>query len=163
MYSRRQAVNHLLSLILVLPITACDAQNSQKQGRKMKDSVVMNVVMFNYTDRSLFEVLLNGHIDHGSPPFGGGGGVNVGVTISLGPQTLTWRLGGPKGTPRNGETVTAKNQITLTREQIPATARYMAIHIYPDETAELTFAEGLPDTTLRGQKIYDEEERKNAK
>ena len=80
----------------------------------------------------------------------------TGVVIPLGPQTLTWRLGGPRGTPRNGETVTAKNALTLAAAQIPADANYLGVHVYPDETAEFSFSKYPPNPSARGEEIYKE-------
>lgn len=119
----------------------------------MKKDIVMNVVVFNYTNRPIFEVLLDHKIDGGAAEYDGGRAIVTGVTIPLGPQTLTWRDAG------SGKTFKVKNSLNLTQEQIPPDAGYLAIHIYSDETAELTFAKYLPDPTPRGQKILDEAEK----
>ena len=118
----------------------------------MNKRVVLDLVTYNYLDRPIFDVYLN-KVDIGGGNAYGGSGIITGVAIPLGPQVLTWRLDGPKGTPRNGETVTLKNALVLTAEQIPVDARYIGVHIYPDETAEVTFSEYFPDTTPRGDEL----------
>ena len=55
--------------------------------------------------------------------------------------------------PRNGEIMTARNQLIISPEQMPAGTRYLGIHVYPDDTVEFTFAVGLPERTARGEKI----------
>jgi hypothetical protein len=152
--TRRQILCGLASLSLLYPLVACGKGNVT-----MAKEIEMDVVVFNYTNRPIYEVLLNHKVDGGGAAYDGGRGIVVGVTVPLGPQNLTWRLGGPRGMARNGETVKAKNSLVLTPEQIPTDAHYMAIHIYQDETAELTFARYLPDPTSRGQKILDEAEK----
>lgn len=153
--SRRKILGNLVALSLFYPLAACG-----KGNLFMEKEVFMDVVVFNYTSRPIFEVLLNHRIDGGGPAYGGGrNAIVVGVPIPLGPQTLTWRLGGPRGMAHNGETVTVKNSLTLTREQIPSDAAYLAIHIYPDSTAELTFDHYLPSPTPRGQQILNEAEK----
>jgi hypothetical protein len=115
----------------------------------------MNVVVFNYLNRPIFEVMLNHRIDGVAPPIGGGKSIVAGASIPLGVQVLTWRLGGPEGAPRNGETIIAKNPLALSADEIPNESAYLAIHVYPDATAELTFSKYLPDPTARGQEIID--------
>jgi hypothetical protein len=152
--TRRKILCSLAGLSLLYPLVACG-----KGNLSMAKEIVMDVVVFNYTNRPIYEVLLNHKVDGGGAAYDGGRGIVVGVTVPIGPQNLTWRLGGPRGMARNGETVKAKNSLVLAPEQIPSDARYMAIHIYQDETAELTFARYLPDPTPRGQKILDEAEK----
>ena len=60
---------------------------------------------------------------------------------------------------RNGDTVTAKNKLVIDRERIPSDARYVGVHIYPDDTAELSFANGLPKATDRGRQLWEEGSR----
>jgi len=158
MTMRRTTLFRLLALGLLYPLSACKS-DSKAKGFFMKKEIVLNVVVFNYTDRPIFEVLLNKRLDGGAAAYDGGRAIAVGVAIPFGPQTLTWRLGGPRNMERNGETVTAKNPLNLTPDLIPADTRYLAVHVYADETAELTFAEYLPDPTSRGAKILLEAER----
>lgn len=122
----------------------------------MKKEIVLDVVMFNYWDRPIFDVILNGGDIGVAGAYGGGRGVMTDVTIPLGSQTLTWRLDGPRGMARNGETVTVKNLLTLSPETIQSNANYLAVHIYPDSTAELMTSENLPQPSIRGEQIYKE-------
>lgn len=75
--------------------------------------------------------------------------------ISLGLQVVTWRLGGANGAPRNGELVTAKNCPSL--GEIPKNIKWLALHIYGDETVEIKLSEGTADElqTERGRKIIE--------
>jgi len=155
----RRSTTRLLILSLLYPMAACEAAGN-RQGLFMKNEIVLDVVIYSYLARPIFDIYLN-NIDLGVTNSYGGTGIITGVTIPLGPQTLTWRLGGPRNMEGNGETVTAKNSLTLTTNKIPPGTHYLGVHIYPDETAELTFAQHMPDTTPRGDKILGE--RNNGK
>ena len=147
----RRTLATLLAAAVLAPLTACNAQ-SKSEGLFMKKSVVLDLVMYSYWDRPISDVYLN-RVDIGLANSYGGSGIITSVVIPLGPQTLTWRLGGPRGTPRNGETVGIKNSLVLNADQIPANARYIGVHIYPDSTAEFTFSKYMPDTTPRGDEL----------
>ncbi|WP_426338047.1 hypothetical protein ACN9MZ_16405 [Pseudoduganella sp. S-14] len=62
----------------------------------------------------------------------------------------------PDGTPRNGETATVKNVLTMNKDLVPAESRYLGVHIYPDDSAELTFSKYIPERTSRGESILAE-------
>ena len=123
----------------------------------MNKTIALSYTTRNYTSRDIFEVSLNKRTSDGAPPYNSGTSSSVGVTFDLGgPQTLTWTLGGPRGTARNGEVVAAKNSLYIREEDMPKGVCYLCIHIYPDETAELTFTVHLPPPTPRGAAILKE-------
>jgi hypothetical protein len=135
--SRRAFVTALGSLFF---INACEA-------KPMK--VVLNVVVFSYWDRPIFEVNIDGEVDEASGAYPNTGkGVTGGVELTLGPKKVTWRLDGPEGLPRNGETVVNKNRLELIN--ILPGAQYLGIHIYPDETVELSTSVGRPGPSVKG-------------
>lgn len=138
---------HLLVLGLLAPLAACS-----RESREPMQEVVLNVVLYSYLDRVITDIIFNG-TDLGVANKYGGTGTVTGVRIPLGMQTLKWTLGGPKGTPRNGEQVQMKNKLVLSAAQIPQGTRYVGLHLYPDGTAEVTFAEYIPDRTVRGEEI----------
>jgi hypothetical protein len=148
--TRRKILCGLAGLSLLYPLVACGKGNVF-----MRKEITLNVVLYSYLNRPIFDVLLNDG-DIGVANAYGGGGVMTGVTIPFGPQTLSWRLDGPKGTPRNGETVAVKNSLILTKDQTPPQAEYLGVHIYPDSTAELFLSQYIPEISPRGQKILDE-------
>jgi len=153
--TRRKILGNMLALGLFVPLFAC-GEGSQKGSLFMKKEIVLDVVLFSYIDRPIFDVLLN-HSDIGlANAYGGGRAVMTDVKIPLGAQALTWRLGGPRGMARNGDTVTVKNPLNLTSDQIPSDARYLGVYIYPDDTAELTISPHFPEPTPKGEKIYKE-------
>ncbi len=90
-------------------------------------SVTFDVALFSYIDRPIFDVFANGRWVGDAAAYGGGQGLITGMSFPLGRQVVTWRLGGPEGMPRNGETVTAKNQPSLNEPQ--PQWRYLGIHI----------------------------------
>ena len=136
--SRRTVCTAALGLLL---LSACEAKPM---------TVTLDVVLFSYLDRPIFDVFMNGDVGHGSGVYPQtGGGTISGVQLKLGQQKVTWRLGGPEGMPRNGETVAAKNMPEL--KDVPRNARYLAIHIYPDDTVELVPAEYYPHISSRGE------------
>lgn len=111
--------------------------------------VVLNVVLFSYLDRPIFDVFIDGKAGESSGVYPEtGGGTIVGVRLALGPKTVTWRLDGPQGMARNGDTVSSKNALQL--NAVVAGARYLAIHIYPDDTVELTSSVHFPQPSARG-------------
>lgn len=124
-----------------LLVNACEAKSMK---------VVLNVVLFSYLDRPIFEVEIDGKADENSGVYPNtGGGTTVGVEFTLGPKKVSWKLDGPKGAPRTGETVRNKNKLEL-NEVVPG-ARYLAVHIYPDETVELLTSVARPYFSARGQ------------
>lgn len=108
--------------------------------------------MYSYLDRPVHDIIFNG-TDLGVMNSYGGTGTISGVRIPFAVQTLIWELGGPEGMERNGEDVRVKNEIIISSEKIPAGTRYIGLHLYPDDTAEITFAEFIPDRSARGRKI----------
>lgn len=137
----------MLGLGMLAPMIACGS------GRKnVKNEVFLNVVAHSYIDRPIIDIHFNGEDLGVSSPFGGTGTI-TGVRVPFGVQKLTWRLDGPKGTPRNGETVTAKNQLIVREQDITPDTRYIGLHLYQDETAEITFAQYIPELSARGEEI----------
>ena len=121
-------------------INACEAKSMK---------VILNVVLFSYLDRPIFAVKIDGKVGETSDSYPNTGkGVIAGVEFTLGEKIVTWKLDGPKGAPRIGEIVTNKNHLEL-NEIVPG-ARYLGVHIYPDDTVELTTSVGRPDFTARG-------------
>ena len=144
---RRSAMS-LIGLGLMMPLAACG------QGKKkMQRETALNVEVFSYVDRVITDISFNG-TGLGVMNRYGGTGTITDVYIPFGNQILKWKLDGPEGTPRNGERVTPKNQLVISPEQIPPGTRYLGIHVYPDDTVEFTFAEGMPERTARGKKIF---------
>lgn len=145
-----------------IPLTGCQAGTAGNESNEyfgsssMTREVTLNVVLYSYLERPIFDVYLNGKWVGDASAYGGGGGIISGVPVTLGPQALTWRLDGPKGTPRNGEVVSAKRALSLSPDQIPPDARYLGVHIYPDETAELNLSRYIPEATARGREIRAE-------
>jgi hypothetical protein len=139
--SRRHVIR-VIALGLAIPLVACD--------RTVRKYIVLDVVMYSNVDRVITDIIFN-DTDLGVMNRFGSTGTIVGVGIPFGIQTLQWTLGGPKGTPRNGEVVTINKQLTISRQQIPEGTRYLGLHLYPDDTAEVTFDKFLPQRTQRGK------------
>lgn len=143
---RRDALS-LIGLGLMMPLLACG------QGERiMKNEIVLALVMYSYLDRPIYDIIFDGTAIGVANAYGGTGIITA-VRIPFGIQTLKWNLDGPEGAARNGELVEMKNQLVISPEQIPPETRYIAIHLYPDFTAEVTFAEFIPERTPRGEKI----------
>ena len=122
--------------------------------------VVLDLVVFSYLDRPIFEVNVDGRGDESSGAYPRTGkSTTTGVEFTLGPKKVTWRLGGPKGMPRNGDTVQNKNSLEL--KQILPGAQFLAVHIYPDDTVELLTTIHFPHASPRGEKeIANMDERR---
>ncbi|CAM3184024.1 hypothetical protein [Janthinobacterium lividum] len=142
--SGRRLALGLMACGLLLPLAAC--------GQAVKKEIWLNVEMVSYVDRPIFDIIFNG-TDLGVMDEYGSTGTITEVRIPFGIQALKWTLDGPKDSPRNGEVVTIKNQLVISAEQIPLGTRYFGLHLYPDDTAEITFADFIPERTARGEKI----------
>ena len=113
-------------------------------------TVNLDVVLFSYLDRPIFDVYLNRtDIGVAGPWPYSGRGTMTGVQVPLGPQKISWRLDGPKGTPGNGETVISKNLPSL--KDVPRRSVFLGVHIYADDTVELIPSEHFPDVSVRGR------------
>lgn len=131
-------------------ISACEAKPVKTR---------INISFFSYVNRPIFDVYMNG-TDFGMAPaqgFYGSNSVMVAQVITLGPQKVTWRRGD------TGETITAKNTPEI--KEIPPGVKWLALHVYDDDTVEIAFSKGSPDelSTARGKKIIEAAERKNGK
>lgn len=112
-------------------------------------TVTLDVVTFNYLNRPIYDVFIDGKAGDSSTAYPATGGSTItGVRLALGPKVVTWKLDGKRGTPRNGETVSAKNAPQLT--EVPGDAVFLAVHIYPDETVELIPSRHYPRKTEKG-------------
>lgn len=147
---RRGFFGKALSLLL---ISACESRPVV---------VYLDVSLFNYTDRRVYEVRINGTNLMSAAPHGfyGENSVLMMQPFSLGPQRVSWRLDGPKGTPRNGELVIARNVPLLSA--LPEKAKWLGLHIYPDDTVEIKVSEGQSRDlqTERGRRIIEDQEAK---
>jgi hypothetical protein len=107
---------------------------------------VFEVVLFSYLDRPIFDVRVNGFDIGGSSEYPiTGGGSMVGVSFKLGPQKISWRY------TDTGVTVIAKNSPVLDKGR--PEDEYLAVHVLPDDTAELTLSPAYPDFLPRGVEL----------
>lgn len=121
--------------------------------------VTLDLVLFNYLNRPIFDVSIDGKDSGVSSPYPKtGGGTISGVTLELGPKIVHWRLDGPEGMPRNGDRVNATNAPTLS--SVPDGACFLAVHIYPDYTVELIPTVHYPQETDKGQEMQREYRRR---
>lgn len=151
--SGRRGIIKLLGLALTTPLAAC--------GQTARKEIWLNVVMNSYVDRVHTNIFFNNTTLGVTSKFGTTGTI-AGVRIPFGVQTLEWTLGGPKGTPRNGELVKIKNHLEISPEDVPSGTRYLGLHLYPDDTAEITFSPAIPDLTDRGEKILAARKKQGA-
>jgi len=152
---------HGISLLMatVASLVACQPSTSTPlAGQTMKSEkqqvVYFDVSAMSYYERPIFEIRLNGK-EVGA----GGGSLMAGVAVPLGPQKLTWRLGGPEGMPGNGDIVTATNHVVLERPDAKLT--YLGVHIYPDKTVELVPSPFWPERTEKGEAMLQKQEKQS--
>lgn len=139
--TRRQVLQ--ASCLLMLPtLSACG-----KSG-----GTVLDVVLYSFIPRPIFDIFLSGHPLGVASPYGGTS-IVTSVWLPYGAQKLTWRLDGPEGTEGNGDTVSLKNSIVIQPQQIPKDSIYMGIYLYPDNTAEVVFSKHIPGNSKRGESI----------
>lgn len=144
--TRRNAIR-AFGLLLLNPLSACG-----KAGKAMEAETNIAVVMYSYLDRSIFDIFFN-RTDLGAAGPCGSTGIVTGVRLPFGAQSLSWRLDGPEGMARNGDTVKLKNGLIVTANDISAGVNYLGLHLYPDETAEITFSASFPERTHRETKV----------
>lgn len=109
----------------------------------------MGTTSFNYDPRyTSYMVKLNDSRIGG----GFGSGTNV-APIKVGSQIVTWK------DTKTGEVHKSKNQVIISKEQLKG-KKYLAAHLYPDDTVEITTSNKLPDPTKKGMK-WREQIRKN--
>jgi hypothetical protein len=147
---KRRLIVKMLGLTLLPPLMAC-----QKSGKPLNTEIDIDVVVYSFLDRPILDIYLNQE-DLGVASKYGSTSIVTGVTVPMGEQKLSWRLDGPRGALRNGETVSMKNKVVLVRHEIPDHSNYMGIYIYPDETVEFVYNRNMPGNTKRGQAIFDE-------
>ena len=87
-----------------------------------------------------YMVKLNGHEIGG----GFGGGMNT-SPVKIGPQEITWEES------NSYKLHQAKNQVTLTKGDLNG-MKYLAVHLYPDDTVEITTSNNWPNPTKKGIK-----------
>lgn len=122
-------------------------------------TVTLNVVLFSYLSRPIFDVYL-GSVDIGAAGKypSSGRAIMAGVELAMGAHVVSWRLDG-RGYADSGTTVEAANQVAI--ENVPSDARYVGVHIYPDNAVELTYSRYIPHLSKRGEAFDLEWRRTN--
>ncbi|ENX23731.1 hypothetical protein F892_00333 [Acinetobacter vivianii] len=112
----------------------------------------MATTSFSYDLRySPYMFKLNGH------EIGGGFGKATMVSpIKVGPQTVAWK------DSNTGKLYQSTNQLIIHKEQLKG-KKYLALHIYPDDTVEVTTSNDLPDPTEKGLAWMEKQEREGVK
>jgi len=114
----------------------------------------MGITSFNYSlDYTSYMVKLNGH-EIGA---GFGGGMST-EPVKIGPQVITWEESASDKIHK------AKNQVIITKAQLKG-KKYLAVHLYPDDTVEITTSNNWPDPTEKGLKWQEKmrNDKKRAK
>lgn len=112
-------------------------------------SVTLDLVLFSYLRRPIFDVFIDGKGGDSSGVFPETGGSTIsGLLLEPGPKHITWRLDGENGMVDNGKTIVAENAVIL--HDIKPSSRYLALHIYPDNTVELLTSQYYPGPSQRG-------------
>ncbi|AZC06507.1 MULTISPECIES: hypothetical protein [Acinetobacter] len=105
----------------------------------------MGTTSFNYDPSyNSYMVKMNG-----SEIGGGFGNATLTSSIKVGEQVITWK------NASTGEKHTAKNQVTITKEQLKG-KKYLAVHLYPDDTVEITISNNWPMPTEKGLSLLDQ-------
>ena len=74
---------------------------------------------------------------------GGYGSATMRSAFILGPQNITW---GEDNSKRKHK---ATNSVNLSKEDLKH-KKYLAVHLYPDDSVEITTSNDLPDPTQKG-------------
>ena len=79
---------------------------------------------------------------------GGGGGMNTSA-VKLGPQEIKWEES------NSDKFHQVKNQVTLTKDDLKG-MKYLAVHIYPDDTVEISTSNAWPSPKEKGLKWLEQ-------
>ena len=122
----------LLPVSLTLGLAGC-------MGIGPNKTYVLTTTSFNYDPSyRTYMVKMNGE------EMGGGfGGATKGSAVILGPQNIAW---GEDNSKRKHQAI---NAVNLTKEDLK-NKRYLAVHLYPDDSVEITTSNDLPDPTQKG-------------
>lgn len=128
------------------------------QGASAQESMhrPIDVVLFNYHNEQIFDVTVGG-VRVGSAgrfPYSGRR-TKVGAHLNDGAQQVTWRI--PATDSSEARNVTARNAPVLTGRT--RDSRFMAVHVYPDDSVDIKFSDAFPVYTARGQAISDQYDR----
>ena len=69
--------------------------------------------------------------------------------VKLGPQDIKWEES------NSDKLHQAKNQITLTKDDLKG-MKYLAVHLYPDDTVEISTSNAWPIPNEKGLKWQDQ-------
>ena len=86
---------------------------------------------------------------------GFGGAISTGV-IKVGPQVITW------GESNSKKKHKATNEVIIHRDQLKG-KNYIAFHLYPDDTVEVTTSNDWPEPTKKGLTWLERLEKKQEK
>ncbi|MCH7335470.1 hypothetical protein [Acinetobacter sp. NIPH 2699] len=124
----------LIALLITVPVSLAGCV-----GIGPNATYYMGATSFHYDlSYNAYMVELNGKEIGG----GFGGGTNV-APIKVGQQIITWK------DSHTGELHTAKNVVVITKGQLKG-KKYLAAHLYPDDSVEITTSNNLPDPTEKG-------------
>ena len=68
--------------------------------------------------------------------------------VKVGTQIVTWR------DAKIGQVHNTINEVSLTKEDIKG-MKYLAVHLYPDDSIEITTSNNWPNPTVKGNAWYD--------
>ncbi|MDM1271155.1 hypothetical protein [Acinetobacter indicus] len=129
----------MLPVGLALGLVGCSSGSSK--------TYILTTTSFGYDPRYRpYIVQVNGE------EVGGGfGAATKRSAIITGPQYVTW------GQTNIRKQHVAKNVPYLTKEDLKGKS-YLAVHLYPDDTVEITLTEGrnMPDATKKGLEVRSE-------
>ena len=122
----------LLPVSLTLGLAGC-------MGIGLNKTYVLTTTSFSYDPGYLsYMVMMNGE------EMGGGfGRATKRSGVILGRQNITWGEGNSK---RKHQAI---NVVNLSKEDL-RNKRYLAVHLYPDDSVEITTSNDLPDPTQKG-------------
>jgi hypothetical protein len=128
----------LLPMSLTLGLAGCMGIGSHK-------TYVLTTTSFSYDPSyRTYEVKVNGE------EIGGAFGVGTKRSaVILGPQLITW------GEDNSDREHKATNSVNLSKEDLKH-KKYLAVHLYPDDSVEITTSNDLPDPTQKGLDWQDQ-------
>lgn len=114
------------------------------------NTVTLNIVVFNYTESSLFDLqigdsFVQGHYRKKT----GGGGVVGGVPVPIGETTVSWRYDTYPSDPRPRSQFARKVNAVVPKPE--KGDRFLGVHIYPDDVVEFSLSKDIPGKKKQGE------------
>ena len=163
-FIRRACLGLLTCLVIIMPLTACNAQSDTSPPAPEKkpadgSRVGLTMVAYNYTDRYIDTYSVNGNGGGNvfvSGPGGGGGGITCCVSYRVGLKKIEvdvrWQIGActyntyvDTAGVEHSQTHSFFKEVTIFAPAMTDNPKYFETHFYPDGHVEAVITDEISD------------------